>query len=642
MRNLSFNELQQLQAIIQDAMKRSAFEALLEQIGHPVGPDDHEPGFAALVFRMLTKANMNGWHFSLVNALMAHLPDNDRLLRLAANAGMTARSESNLEALINSGSGLLDLGDTLRKFARLEQQICRIEIKTPAGEKRGTGFLAGPDLIMTNYHVVQDLIQNVVTPADVIVRFDFKTLEGDNAEVINKGTVYYLKNDNPVVAYSPYHQMDETAGSLNRNWPADHLDFALLKLEKEAGMELPGAISHLAGTTAMPRGWITFPKSGFTLNPDDLLIIVQHPDDKPITWSFDNNAVIGLCANNQRVRYRTGTKKGSSGSPCFNAEWKLVALHHAGDPNFWNPGYNQGIPIMLIADFLKRKNLMDLLTFGDLQLEPLQTPAPATQAPPDPDRYFNSVLINDTAPFIPRTPFNMAMRRMIKRQGGKVVLLKGEPRTGFSYSYNFIRQAAEQFGFRSIYLPLKFLFSQEGTAKGLPLAGHLIRKMKIEYELPDNEEFKLTVFFSSFTGIVGTKEGHYLIYLDDLATFPMTVECANFIKALALTVQNDLPNTCLVLAGFKEALPIEIAPFIKEVSLRSFSESDLEAFFKSFYETLPQLVEKQPDVSLDEFVQNSKAIVLDMADMDKTPNVESVGEYVKDYCDVLIEKMLEP
>ena len=39
-------------------------------------------------------------------------------------------------------------------------------------------------------------------------------------------------------------------------------------------------------------------------------------------------------ANNTRVRYRTNTEEGSSGAPCFDKDWELVALHHSGDPNY--------------------------------------------------------------------------------------------------------------------------------------------------------------------------------------------------------------------------------------------------------------------------------------------------------------------
>ena len=35
-------------------------------------------------------------------------------------------------------------------------------------------------------------------------------------------------------------------------------------------------------------------------------------------------------ANAQRVQYVTSTLPGSSGSPVFNDEWDVIALHHAG------------------------------------------------------------------------------------------------------------------------------------------------------------------------------------------------------------------------------------------------------------------------------------------------------------------------
>ena len=49
-----------------------------------------------------------------------------------------------------------------------------------------------------------------------------------------------------------------------------------------------------------------------------------------------------------RVRYATNTEPGSSGSPCFDMNWQLAALHHYGDPAWLNPKYNQGVPAHLI------------------------------------------------------------------------------------------------------------------------------------------------------------------------------------------------------------------------------------------------------------------------------------------------------
>ena len=85
---------------------------------------------------------------------------------------------------------------------------------------------------------------------------------------------------------------------------------------------------------------------------------MHHPDAAPLKLSLDTNAIIGVNQNKTRVRYKTNTEGGSSGSPCFNANWQLVALHHSSDPNyekFHKPGYNQGIPFTTILNLLTQK-----------------------------------------------------------------------------------------------------------------------------------------------------------------------------------------------------------------------------------------------------------------------------------------------
>lgn len=65
--------------------------------------------------------------------------------------------------------------------------------------------------------------------------------------------------------------------------------------------------------------------------------------------AIDTQSVIGVNANQTRVRYTTNTEGGSSGSPVFDMLWNLSALHHYGDPDWKNPIYNQGVaPLYLI------------------------------------------------------------------------------------------------------------------------------------------------------------------------------------------------------------------------------------------------------------------------------------------------------
>jgi V8-like Glu-specific endopeptidase len=84
------------------------------------------------------------------------------------------------------------------------------------------------------------------------------------------------------------------------------------------------------------------------------ILILQYPKTQPLKLALDTEGVLRLNSNGTRVRYATNTEGGSSGSPCFNINWTLVALHHYGDPSYGQPKYNQGIPVNMIRDRLKR------------------------------------------------------------------------------------------------------------------------------------------------------------------------------------------------------------------------------------------------------------------------------------------------
>jgi V8-like Glu-specific endopeptidase len=61
-----------------------------------------------------------------------------------------------------------------------------------------------------------------------------------------------------------------------------------------------------------------------------------------------------------RVQYLTDTLPGSSGSPVFDSEWNLVALHHSGgwmkEPGSFSKSTlfrNEGIAIQKVIDGLE-------------------------------------------------------------------------------------------------------------------------------------------------------------------------------------------------------------------------------------------------------------------------------------------------
>jgi hypothetical protein len=101
---------------------------------------------------------------------------------------------------------------------------------------------------------------------------------------------------------------------------------------------------------ARRRGWLRLPTMLPDLSLKDPLLIVQHPDGAPLKLAIDTSAFLELNSNRTRMRYTTNTEPGSSGSPVFDLEWNLVALHHLGDPavDKLTPEFNQGVPLDIV------------------------------------------------------------------------------------------------------------------------------------------------------------------------------------------------------------------------------------------------------------------------------------------------------
>jgi len=89
----------------------------------------------------------------------------------------------------------------------------------------------------------------------------------------------------------------------------------------------------------------------------DAVFIVQHPKGKQKQIVLSNNEIIQNGLYQEVLRYKTQSDYGSSGSPVFNAHWKLVALHHAAVPGSSESSARngQGIRICRIIEDLRRK-----------------------------------------------------------------------------------------------------------------------------------------------------------------------------------------------------------------------------------------------------------------------------------------------
>jgi hypothetical protein len=237
---------------------------------------------------------------------------------------------------------------------RHDMRICIVQVDQ---SPRGTGFLVGPDAVLTNFHVLKDEIEvlnDEVRPkvaADRITfLFDYRVLANG---VESEGTRVEAASDWLIDASQPLSDPEEIAGKPEPT--GDQLDYAVVRLARRFGDE-PTA----RGSPA--RGWIRVPATAPTITEGMGLMILQHPNTGPVKLAFDTESVISVNAARTRVRYATNTDPGSSGSPCFSLTWGLVAVHHLGEPGTKTvSGFNQGIPIAAIRDRLTRRHKADVL-----------------------------------------------------------------------------------------------------------------------------------------------------------------------------------------------------------------------------------------------------------------------------------------
>jgi hypothetical protein len=309
----------------------------------------------------------------LMAAARASQPDNPQLAFVTEKFKLATPTQSapQLEKIVKKTSAPFGVTIWRERLARREVCVCRIELATNNGMAYGTGFLVGADLVLTNHHVMAPAIAGkdqqvtpdglTADPKKVIVRFDYKAL--DDKTPVNPGVEVALADD-WLVDSSP-HSVADTQAKPKKDTPtADELDYALIRLAESPGSE-PIPLGKDTDKDAKPRGWVELSETEWPFADHPTLYILQHPQGEPMALAMDLESKMEMNGNKTRVIHQTGTKPGSSGSPCFNQFWELVALHHAGDPAYPDlhpDAFNEAVPISQIVARLKRQNATGGLT----------------------------------------------------------------------------------------------------------------------------------------------------------------------------------------------------------------------------------------------------------------------------------------
>lgn len=315
------------------------------------GQDRHKIA-AALV----ASADNEGWLCRLVACAHDSNPGDPRLLTVAQRFGAvpSTPAEPKLTKLLSASQSVGSPDAWLATLGTIAPCICRVEIHAAGVERFGTAFLVAPDVAITNHHVVEPVIRGAVAARDVVLRFDHRRLSDGT---VLQGAVFRLAAPDWLLDASPPSPIDFELDPKSGVPAPDELDYALLRVAGEPGHR-PVGETHEPGAPA--RGWIAIDPLGPSMRARAPFVILQHPHSAPLELAVDIGGAMGSNLNGTRVRYAAGTRRGASGSPCFDLDWRLVALHHSGDPA-WSPRYTEGIPFVAIATLLTRRGVLGSL-----------------------------------------------------------------------------------------------------------------------------------------------------------------------------------------------------------------------------------------------------------------------------------------
>ena len=174
----------------------------------------------------------------------------------------------------------------------------------------------------------------------VTCRFDYREMSDGSRSA---GSVYRLAAEWRVLL-SPNNRLGQE--------PTIHeLDYALLRLAKPAGTLAIGDKPEAPGTGT----WLDKADGcGCACVDPEYTAVYRAASEgrSPSKLALESVSILEVDALRTRVRHRTNTEPGSSGSPCFDQNWNLVALHHSGETRA-EPGSNEGIPIDTIVSSMQ-------------------------------------------------------------------------------------------------------------------------------------------------------------------------------------------------------------------------------------------------------------------------------------------------
>jgi len=197
------------------------------------------------------------------------------------------------------GIAFLELALAVSRF------VGRVSIRSAPGRGAGfgTGFMVSPRLLLTNNHVL---------PSPESARFSEVEFDYQNDRA---------GRPLPLVPYAL-----EPATFFMTDV---ELDFTLVAVAEGSRQDTPVRLARY--------GWSRLIGEEGKILIGEHVNIIQHPKGQHKQFVSRANELVDILENH--LHYVTDTEPGSSGSPVYNDQWEVVALHHSGVPRMKDGQY---------------------------------------------------------------------------------------------------------------------------------------------------------------------------------------------------------------------------------------------------------------------------------------------------------------
>lgn len=248
-------------------------------------------------------------------------------------------------------------------------------------------------------------------------------------------------------------------------------------------------------------------------------------------------------------------------------------------------------------------------------------------APRAATEHFDVCCLSGSHVMVDRSTLRAALRELSEPLGKRILIVKGDPKSGKSHSVqliSYICQARDDFSL--VVVDLEAFSRTLGTSTRIEprdLAQRMVRLMRYDLTIadpPSDAQWSRWVldFCDDFDACARDDKKQRWLVIDAFNSVLLAQPAFDLIKELAQRINSSLTHFRLVLLGFPESLPAPLMPIVEEEEIKTIGEAELIDFF---YRAFTQLEIPFDDLKVGDIVQR----VFDQIDPEQSDFLMHLG-----------------